>query len=245
METVPIKTRKGKKESRQFTLKDFCSEFPQDRTTGEKRRAKAKYAPRVNLSIVMEASKMMPLPKPKEAKVEQKAKVVQKAIWVRKDKKLNAEAAEFVPAKMSCASLPFVVNYQSSYLQTTACVLPYVVPNNVYWKQVAGDAMFNWVKMFHGDMTGKIVAMILDQLNILEIRCMLVDFNHLLMRAGQAQQALVFTGLPVVQAQPEDAKLKAIIEDDSEDTVSTDMSFVQERETPKERLDAFLNSLGN
>ena len=239
MEIVPIKTRKAKKESRQFTFKDFCSEFPQNRTVAEKRRAKAKYAPKVNLSIVEKASKMMPLPKPKEAKVEQKA------IWVRKDKKMNVEAAEFVPAKMSSTSLPFVFNYQSSYVQTTACVLPYVVPNNVNWKQVAGDAMFNWVQMFHGDMAGKIVAMILNQLNILEIRCMLLDFNHLLNRAGQAQQALVFQGLPVVQAQPEDAKLKAIIEDDSEDTVSTDMSFVQERETPKERLDAFFNSLGH
>ena len=42
-----------------------------------------------------------------------------------------------------------------------------------------------------------------------------------------------------------DTKLKAIIEDDSEDTVSTDMSFVQEKENPRERLDTFLGSLGH
>ena len=146
---------------------------------------------------------------------------------------------------MSTASKPFSYDYHTYYPLKATPVLPLIVPNNDNWKQIAGDAMYEWVMMFHGDMTGQIVAMILNHLSILEIRCMLQDFNHLMLRAGQAQQTLLLRATPVVQTQAVDTKLKAIIEDDSEDTVSTDMSFVQEKENPRERLDTFLGSLGH
>ena len=146
-----MKLNRARKESRQFTLGEFCSEFPQDKTTGEKKRARAnraKWRTVCDYSKVMMGAKMMPLPKPKAAPK------TQKAVWVRKDRNLNVEAKEFVSHSLSTASKPFSYDYHTYYPLKAAPVLPLVVPNNDNWKQIAGDAMYEWVMMFYGDMTG-------------------------------------------------------------------------------------------
>lgn len=127
-----MKLNRAKKESRQFTLGEFCSEFPQDKTTGEIRRAEAnrakwrtfpqdkttgekkrakanrsKWQTVCDMSKVMKGAEMMPLPKPKAAPK------TQKAVWVRKDRNLNVEAKEFVSQSLSTASKPFYYDYHT------------------------------------------------------------------------------------------------------------------------------------
>ena len=172
-----------------------------------------------------------------------------KAVWVKKEKKVEEKPAfdvhvkDFVPQP--------VVDLHSAYVQAASAYLPYVVPANFHWKQAAGDAMYNWVFMIHGKQSGHVVGAILDHCSILEVRMMLQDFNLLILRSNQAKmqlEQLFEKSNAVVQKQTETAKLaklSTVHEDDSEhaadETADSDLSFVQE--TPKERLDCFFNNL--
>ena len=171
-----------------------------------------------------------------------------KAVWVKKEKKeeekpaFNVHVQEFVPQT--------VVDLHSTYVQAASAQLPWVVPANANWKQVAGDAIYNWVFMIHGQKSGLIVSTILDHCHILEVRMMLQDFNLLILRSNQAKEHLekLFEKKnAVVQKQTETVKLNklsTVHEDDSEhaadETADSDLSFAQE--TPRERLDNFFMS---
>ena len=76
---------------------------------------------------------------------------------------------------------------QFRYVQDACQYLPQVVPMNVYWKQIAGNFMYNWLKNFFGVQTDMIVEKCLEHLPILEIRMMLLDYERLLFRANEAQ----------------------------------------------------------
>ena len=228
----------SKQNQKQFTLADFCREFPQDRTTGELKREKAKLEKAFK-------KKQRAL----QQKVQEKPMPMPKAVWVKKEKKeeekpaFNVHVKEFVPQP--------VVDLHSAYVQAASAYLPYVVPANFQWKQAAGDAMYNWVFMIHGKQSGHVVGAILDHCSILEVRMMLQDFNLLILRSNQAKkqlEQLFEKSNAVVQKQTETAKLaklSTVHEDDSEhaadETADSDLSFVQE--TPKERLDCFFNNL--
>ena len=41
-------------------------------------------------------------------------------------------------------------DYHTAYRVAGFAVLPYVVPVNPAWKQIAGDLMYQWVFMVHG-----------------------------------------------------------------------------------------------
>ena len=212
----------SKQNTKQFTLADFCKTFPQDKTTGEIKREKAKLekAFKIKQRALRQKVQEKPMPMPK-------------TVWVKKEKKeeekpaFNVHVKEFVPQP--------VVDLHSEYVKAASAYLPYVVPANFHWKQAAGDAMYNWVFMVHGQQSGHIVGAILDNCSILEIRMMLQDFNLLILRSNQAKKQLELLfekSNTVVQKQTETAKLvklSTVHEDESEqtadETADSDISF--------------------
>merc|ERR1712014_525238 len=82
----------SKQNTKQFTFADFCKEFPQDRTTGEIRREKAKLekAFKRKQRALCQKVQEKPMPMPK-------------LVWQKKEKKeeekptFNVHVKEFVP----------------------------------------------------------------------------------------------------------------------------------------------------
>ena len=117
-----------------------------------------------------------------------------KQVWVKKEKKqeFENELASTFDTELNVCAKPFekTFDYHIAYRVAGFSVLPYVVPINPNWKQMAGDVMYHWLFMIHGQQTGLIVGQILENCDILDIRMMLQDFNLLIFRGGQAFKAL-------------------------------------------------------
>ena len=178
-----------KQQKQELTLKEFCTQYEQKPTTRElKRKAKAQRR--------FKNDQTMPL-----REVQQ--------VYVKKEKKqefYNELASTFDTELNVCAKPferkydshnPFPVagfnglpNYHTAYSVAGFNILPYVVPVNPNWKQIAGDLMYHWLFMIHGQQTGLIVGQLLEVCDIIDIRMMLQDFNLLILRGGQAFKAL-------------------------------------------------------
>lgn len=159
-----------KQQKQELTLKEFCTQYEQKPTTRElKRKAKAQRR--------FKNDQTMPL-----REVQQ--------VYVKKEKKqeFSNELASTFDMELNVCAKPF--ERHTAYSVAGFNILPYVVPVNPNWKQIAGDLMYHWLFMIHGQQTGLIVGQLLEVCDIIDIRMMLQDFNLLILRGGQAFKAL-------------------------------------------------------
>ena len=107
--------------------------------------------------------------------------------------------------------------------------------------------MDNWLKNFYGGMTGMIVGACLENLPILEIRMMLLDYERLLFRASEVHQE--FIAIQVLQRNVHSIVKQNQLNSENEsclsvnDTAATDNSFMTDKQKEKEIWENFFNSL--
>ena len=81
------------------------------------------------------------------------------------------------------------MSIKDAYLQRCIPVVKAVVPENPYYKNSVGTAIFEFVQQLKGDKAPKITGMLID-LNIQEIHNILQNYDHFVMRVEQASQLI-------------------------------------------------------
>ena len=82
-------------------------------------------------------------------------------------------------------TFPLPMSIEDAYLQRCIPVLKAVVPENPYYKNSFGTAIFEFVQQLKRDKAPKITGMLID-LNIQEIHNILQNYDHFVMRVEQA-----------------------------------------------------------